>query len=124
MSVTYLAKVVLRLAGRGSLADLEHVGRTSGTVRHTPLSAFRTNDSVIVGITFGQEPDWLKNTQVADRCRMTLRGEVLELGIPEAHPLRERIRGMPWWFRLVLRSAQVFPRTCSPERLPCSQARP
>jgi hypothetical protein len=33
--------MTLRLAGHAAFADLEHTGRKSGTVRHTPVRAFR-----------------------------------------------------------------------------------
>jgi len=34
--------MTLRLAGHLAFADLEHVGRKSGTVHHTPVRAFRS----------------------------------------------------------------------------------
>lgn len=47
-------RMTLRLAGHAAFADLEHVGRTSGALRHTPVRAFRTGDTVIVGLNFGR----------------------------------------------------------------------
>jgi deazaflavin-dependent oxidoreductase (nitroreductase family) len=99
----YLNKVALRFAGRGSLADLEHVGRRSGAVRHTPLRAFRSRDMVVIGLNFGRESDWLKNIEAAGRCRMLLNDEVLELGAPRVVPVSEGVQGMPRWFGLGLR---------------------
>jgi deazaflavin-dependent oxidoreductase (nitroreductase family) len=100
----YINKVAARLAGRrGSLADLEHVGRTSGVVRHTPLRAFRTGDTVVIGLNFGRESDWLKNIAAAGGCRMRLGGEILELGAPRVVPIQEGAPGMPRWFGLGLR---------------------
>jgi len=37
--------MTLRFAGHAAFADLEHVGRKSGIVRHTPVRAFRTGTS-------------------------------------------------------------------------------
>lgn len=74
--------VLIRLAGHGWFADLEHVGRRTGTVRHTPLFAFRDGDLVTVALTYGPEVQWLKNVRAAGRCRMHLRGTLLELGAP------------------------------------------
>ena len=99
----YLNATALRRAGRGSLADLEHIGRRSGTLRHTPLRAFRTADSVVVGINFGSRSDWLLNIRAAGHCRMRLGDQLLELGVPTVVPVREGVRGMPWWFGLGLR---------------------
>jgi deazaflavin-dependent oxidoreductase (nitroreductase family) len=95
--------MALRLVDHAAFADLEHVGRRSGVVRHTPLRAFRGPDAVLVGVNFGRESDWLKNIQVAGRCRMRLGGELLELGAPRIIPIGEGVRGMPRSFGLVLR---------------------
>lgn len=94
---------VLLLAGHASLADLEHVGRRSGVVRHTPLRAVRRGDTVVVGVGFGPESDWLKNIRAAGRCRMRLGRELLELGEPRIVPVQQGLSGMPWWFGLGLR---------------------
>lgn len=96
-------QAMLRFAGRAAFADLEHVGRRSGIVRHTPLRAFRGRDKVVIGVNFGRESDWLKNIQAAGRCRMRLGGDQLELGAPRLVPVIQGIRGMPWLFGLALR---------------------
>lgn len=99
----HINKVTLRFAGHAAFADLEHAGRRSGIVRHTPLRAFRGPDKVVIGVNFGRESDWLKNIQAAGRCRMRLGGEQLELGAPRVVPVIEGVRGMPWMFGAVLR---------------------
>jgi deazaflavin-dependent oxidoreductase (nitroreductase family) len=100
----YFNEMVLRrLAGHAAFADLEHVGRRSGMVRHTPVRAFRRHDQVVIGINFGRESDWLKNIQAAGRCRIRLGSEQLELGAPTIVPVREGIKGMPWIFGMALR---------------------
>ena len=88
-------KLTLRLAGHLAFADLEHIGRVSGTVHHTPLRAFRTDGTVVIGINFGCESDWLKNIRAAGRCRMRLGDERLELGAPRIVPVEEGVRGKP-----------------------------
>ena len=47
--------VLIHLAGVGWFADLEHVGRRTGRVRHTPLMAFREGDRVTVALTYGPQ---------------------------------------------------------------------
>ncbi len=93
----------LRRAGRGSLAALEHRGRVSGTVRHNPVRAFRRGDTVIVGVNFGPETDWLKNIQAAGGCRMRLGDEMLVLGAPRVVPVEQGSADLPRWFALGLR---------------------
>jgi deazaflavin-dependent oxidoreductase (nitroreductase family) len=95
-------KMTLRLAGHAAFADLEHVGRTSGTVRHTPVRAFRTGDTVVIGLNFGPQSDWYRNIKAAGTCRLRLRGEQLTLGAPALVPVGQGVRGMPWPFRFAL----------------------
>jgi deazaflavin-dependent oxidoreductase (nitroreductase family) len=96
-------EVLLRFAGHAAFADLEHVGRKSGAVRHTPVRAFRRQDKVVIGINFGRQSDWVKNVQAAGGCRMRLAGERLELGEPRIIPVAEGIRSMPRLFGFALR---------------------
>ena len=79
-------KVTLRLAGHLAFADLEHAGRKSGTVRHTPVRAFRSGNTVIAGLNFARQSDWYQNIQAAGTCRMRLGGEQLTLGAPALVP--------------------------------------
>lgn len=95
--------MTLRLAGHAAFADLEHVGRRSGIVRHTPLRAFRVQDTVVIGLNFGRDCDWLKNIEAAGGCRMRLGGEQLELGAPRVVPLEQGIAGLPRLFGVALR---------------------
>ena len=67
-----VTRVTLRLAGHLAFADLEHAGRKSGTVRHTPVRACRSGNTVIAGLNFGRQSDWHQNIQAAGTCRMRL----------------------------------------------------
>ncbi|GAB3707663.1 nitroreductase family deazaflavin-dependent oxidoreductase [Mariniluteicoccus flavus] len=82
----YLNKLLIRLAGSGTFVDLEHVGRKSGTVFHTPLMAFRHGDAVTIALTYGPNVQWLKNITAAGRCRMRLGDSLLHLGVPRTIP--------------------------------------
>lgn len=79
----YLNRVTIKLAGHGSIIDLEHVGRRSGTVRHTPLMAFRQGGTVTIALTYGPDVQWLKNVRSAGGARIHMAGEILTLGAPE-----------------------------------------
>ena len=96
-------RMTLHLAGHAAFADLEHVGRKSGTLRHTPVRAFRTGDTVVIGLNFGRQSDWYRNIKAAGTCRLRLRGEQLTLGAPALVPVEQGVRGMPWPFRFALR---------------------
>jgi deazaflavin-dependent oxidoreductase (nitroreductase family) len=95
--------MTLHLAGHVAFADLEHVGRRSGTLRHTPVRAFRTGDTVVVGLNFGRESDWFKNIKVAGTCGMRLGNRQLRLGAPTLVPVEQGIRNVPWLFRFAFR---------------------
>jgi deazaflavin-dependent oxidoreductase (nitroreductase family) len=96
-------RVMVRFAGHAAFADLEHVGRRSGVVRHTPVRAFLVGDTVIVGLNFGPESDWYRNIVRAGTCRMRLGKETLTLGAPRLVPAEEGTRNLPWLFRFGLR---------------------
>jgi deazaflavin-dependent oxidoreductase (nitroreductase family) len=97
-------RVGVRVAGRaGSLVELEHVGRRSGTVRHTPVRAFRRGDVVAIGANFGAESDWVKNVVAAGGCSMRMSGRVLDLAEPRVVTFPEAAWIFPAWFRLGLR---------------------
>ena len=93
-----------RVAGRfGSLVELEHIGRRSGTTRRTPIRAFRRGNRVVAGANFGSEADWVKNVLASGHARMLLRGRILLLRKPELVALSEAGTLMPRWFRTALR---------------------
>jgi deazaflavin-dependent oxidoreductase (nitroreductase family) len=95
--------MTLHLAGHAAVADLEHVGRKSGIVRHTPVRAFRVGDTVIVGLNFGRQSDWYQNITAADTCSIRLDGEQLTLGAPAPVPAGQATKDLPWLFGFALR---------------------
>lgn len=99
----FLNPVMLRLVGHWSLVDLEHVGRRTGTVRHTPLMAFRQGDVVTIALTYGPDVAWLANIRSAGRSRMLMRGEVLTLGPPREVSPVDALARIPQPQRAVLR---------------------
>ena len=53
-------------SGRSAHAALlHHVGRRSGKAYSTPLTAHRSEDTIIVPLPYGTEVDWLRNLQAA-----------------------------------------------------------
>lgn len=99
----YLNPLMLKLAGRGPMVDLEHVGRTSGRTFHTPLMAFRSGDTVTIALTYGADVQWLKNIRAAGRCRMRIGGDVVTLGAPQAVRTDEALPRIPNPQRALLR---------------------
>lgn len=98
-----LNPVLINLAGHGWFADLEHVGRTSGTVRHTPLMAFRDGEVVTIALTYGPNVQWLRNIEHAGHCRLRLGGSLLQLGAPRPVSAAEGLNRMPQPPKMALR---------------------
>lgn len=96
-------RTALHLAGHAALANLEHVGRRSGVVRHTPVRAFRSRETVVVALNFGRESDWFKNIEAAGGCRMRLGSQQLTLGAPTVVPVERGVQSMPWLFGAALK---------------------
>jgi len=113
--------MTLHLAGHAAFADLEHVGRKSGIVRHTPVRAFRAGDTVIVGLNFGRQSDWYQNITAAGTCRIRLGGEQLTLGAPLLVPAERAAKDIPWLFSFALRHVV---RTAECVQLPVLQSSP
>jgi deazaflavin-dependent oxidoreductase (nitroreductase family) len=63
---------------------LEHVGRTSGTVRRTAMMAFRRRpDRWVMALTYGTDVQWLLNVEAAGGCRLLSRGRWVDLVAPK-----------------------------------------
>jgi deazaflavin-dependent oxidoreductase (nitroreductase family) len=113
--------MTLHLAGHAAFADLEHVGRKSGIVRHTPVRAFRAGDTVIVGLNFGRQSDWYQNITAAGTCRIRLGSEQLTLGAPALVPAAQATKDIPWLFSFAFRHVV---RTAECVQLPVLQSSP
>ena len=90
-------KVLIHLAGHGSFAELEHVGRKSGTVRRMPINAFPKPDgsAVTLALTYGRKTDWFRNVRAAGGCRLRTSGGILTLGAPRFLDSVEGMSRMP-----------------------------
>ncbi len=65
------------LAGRRVFplwAVLEHRGRSSGTVRRTPVVALRTGDGFLIPMPFGPATQWTQNVIAAGEATLTWKG--------------------------------------------------
>lgn|GEM_PF-1365770 len=99
----FINPVMLRLVGVGPIVELEHIGRRSGTVRHTPLMAFRRDGVVTIALTYGPDVEWLANVRHAGGCRLRMVRELLELGVPRRLDPVEGMARIPQPQRSLLR---------------------
>lgn len=85
---------------------LEHVGRSSGTVRHTPMNVFRDGGGYVFALTYGPDVQWVANVLAAGECRIKTGGRWIRLVSPRrfSDPRRRRV---PWIVRRVLAAIGV-----------------
>jgi deazaflavin-dependent oxidoreductase (nitroreductase family) len=85
---------------------IEHVGRRSGTVRRTPLSAFRRGDRYVFALFYGPDVNWVRNVIAAGGCRLQTRGRWVQLTNPRRFSDPRR-RAVPFPVRLALAVVRV-----------------
>ena len=78
----------------GELGLIEHVGRTSGIVRATPIHPVRTAEGFRIVAPLGLESQWARNVLAAGHCRLEVDGVVHELDQPRL-VLPSVVEGLP-----------------------------
>ena len=87
-------------------AMLTHVGRRSGTVRHTPVNVFRHGSGYAIALTYGRDSEWVRNVDAARGCIIETRGRRVRLSRPAiVHDPSRRMVPAP--VRLFLRVLRV-----------------
>jgi deazaflavin-dependent oxidoreductase (nitroreductase family) len=78
--------IVLLLAGTRALplyGVIEHRGRRSGKVFHTPVVVRPTRDGFIVPMPWGEATDWYRNVRAAGECVIRWKGRDYPVAEPE-----------------------------------------
>ena len=86
---------------RGRWPVLTHVGRTSGTVYHTPLDAYPTADGYLLTVNY-RHSDWPRNVMAAGSATLRIDGEPIDLTDPRLLPAEAA-------YRLVRPEAKIPP---------------
>ena len=73
-------------ASRGEIGLVEHVGRTSGTVRVTPVHPVPTETGFRIIVPLGNESQWARNVLAAGHCRLQVGETIHELDEPRLVP--------------------------------------
>lgn len=90
----WLVRQGITAASRGEIGLLEHVGRTTGTVRVTPVHPVRTADGFRIIVPLGNESQWARNVLAAGHCRLQIGDTIHELDEPKLVEPGE-IEGVP-----------------------------
>lgn len=84
---------------RSPWAMLEHIGRTSGTVRRTPVLPQVVGSHMLIPLPYGRGVHWAQNVLAAGHCRVQLHEHVIELDEPQVlHP--SEVSELPDWRKL------------------------
>lgn len=84
---------------RSPWAMLEHVGRTSGTLRRTPVLPRIVGSHMLIPLPYGRGVHWVCNVLAAGHCRVQLHEHVIELDEPLVlHPAE--VTELPDWRKL------------------------
>jgi deazaflavin-dependent oxidoreductase (nitroreductase family) len=71
------------------LAVLEHVGRTSGITRYTPVRPVATGGGFRIVAPLGEQSHWARNVLAAGHCRLRWHDTIYELDEPRLIPASE-----------------------------------
>jgi deazaflavin-dependent oxidoreductase (nitroreductase family) len=83
-------------SGRSAHAALlHHVGRRSGKAYVTPLTAHRSEDTIIIPLPYGTGVDWLRNLQAAGQGVVELEGRSVTVDEPDVVPVDRVIALLP-----------------------------
>ena len=72
------------LAGRGrsEIGTLEHIGRSSGIRRLTPVHPVATADGFRIVVPLAERSEWARNVLAAGHCRLAIHDTVYDLDEP------------------------------------------
>jgi deazaflavin-dependent oxidoreductase (nitroreductase family) len=84
---------------------LRHVGRKSGATYAIPIVALPTRGGFLIPLPFGDQTQWLKNLQAADRAGLRHAGREHVIERPEVLDLETAGSELPGWVRFA--SARV-----------------
>ena len=91
------------LAGgkHSEIGPLEHIGRTSGIRRLTPVHPEPTPEGFRVMVPLGAQSEWARNVIAAGSCRLQLHGRIYELADPRLIPASD-VTDLPRIVRAVM----------------------
>ena len=74
--------LMMRFAGRRVYTVVDHIGRRSQKVYHTPVLGQPSGDCFFIPLPYGEDTDWCLNVLAAGGCRVTWSGRTYSLNHP------------------------------------------
>jgi deazaflavin-dependent oxidoreductase (nitroreductase family) len=77
--------LALRSAGRegSGTSVVRHIGRRSGRIYQTPVTAVRHDDCFLIALPYGKRTDWLQNVLAKGSAVIVAGGSTYEVDRPE-----------------------------------------
>lgn len=95
------------------MSVIKHTGRTSGTAYETPVTAYRKDTTLAIGLIHGKT-NWVKNVLAAGQADIRVSGKDLHVVNPRVLPAGTVDRSLPFIARLMLRKTGVFVADIAP----------
>ena len=76
-------------SANAEIATLEHIGRTSGLARFTPVHPTIRGETALIPVPLGTGSQWAANVLAAGRARLQLHEVLYDLEAPELIPVAE-----------------------------------
>jgi deazaflavin-dependent oxidoreductase (nitroreductase family) len=89
------------------LAVVHHVGRRTGHGYHTPVVAFRHEETFVVPMTYGRDVDWARNIVKAHGCQIEQMGRRFTVLNPRVADFKTAEAQLPGAVRATLRAANL-----------------
>jgi len=99
-----LGPLALRMPGMGVV---EHLGRRTRRVHHTPVLIFRQGNRYVIALTYGRESEWVRNVVAQNGCVLETQGRRFQLASPYLYRDDKR-RAMPAFVRVMLGLLNVY----------------
>ncbi|MFT4127126.1 MAG: nitroreductase family deazaflavin-dependent oxidoreductase [Gordonia sp. (in: high G+C Gram-positive bacteria)] len=90
-----------------TVAVVKHRGRTSGKGYETPVTAFRKDDVIAIGLLHGKT-QWVRNVLAAGEATIRMSGKDLHVSNPRIVPPGSDATGLPKAAKSVLRRMAVI----------------
>ena len=97
-------------------AILEHTGRRSGRIYHTPVLLFGSGERRVIAMTYGPDTDWARNVEAAGGGTAIVRGRRLPLVGPHiVHDVtRRRVPRPVRWVLALIGASDFLELTAAP----------
>jgi len=99
--------LMMTIAGRRVYTLVDHVGRRSKKLFHTPVLGQPAQDSFFIPLPYGENTDWCRNVMAAGHCTVHWGGNTYHL---EEFQIVDRIAAEPAYppvYRFMLHTAGV-----------------